>query len=1465
MLDLYEKDILHALKPELALSLLNYIRDQSVNILNESLALNQTPHKSVINHPGKYDYESPVKSVAKKTEASNERRKDLKPEKLSFEDLSDFEDIERLGGKSSKDTDEVKEQDKFTEAERRSFSPGKRAQLFRADNGKTEDEHNFGVKPLENVEIDDDFLMRTVEASRGQSSKKPVQIISDSESQRANESKRGKSDELIKNESENEAPNTKPKYEKRGARRSLDSCLEKSQGNQRQSRTRTSKNATLADYIAVSDKSSNGKKKNKKKRRSEGHVISPSPSEDRSASPDFQRSIKRSTSSKSNGSNMNFASRASVPPNTQKVYPKEKSEKELKKPIVKPEMAKPDFINEEPKKQYIEPDPYLVTCRSQLDKLAGLYSYCIDNLLIPNITAEMYIVLELLTVKKAINNDAIERSYLDSVHNCVYFASRIIDDQCDNWLFGLDRVTIRYLMENPRLDLFRPGLHRKIEDIAGLNEQYLRTCRGTSALGMPPSILSSFEVRKNDYELQSIGFHPETDNRENFPDAQTFQDFRKQRDAFYDILRGWRNVLIFGEKPVNHCKYNNSVRRKNGKQQVKPGSLLEEYYGEEIRNLISLQMNPINMAHLALLFQEQLLAMCINDITNNSDDDDLARELAMPKVEADKLKRLITRCLTPSNHGGPCPEPTFSGPQEFFRDFIKIAGGNHAFISHLQNTLMATISELNDKYFEVATEDLHNTENKLPQTDDSILILSILKLRVLGKFLGYVETLPYQSDVPIAGEKMVLAQIRVRKKYVPCLDVHKLLKEAFSKKRLIMTLPWVVEFCSVQDAITMQLPYYKRLFALMVKIYKTFKTESDKCEPRKSGSTSSDFEEFAMMFHAGAKPKVEEIKITRFNSFFLCVNLGWMFENSNFPRELFITGPEFPSKERSNSGGMEIHKGECIDGIFNLRPSLLYVCCPYLSELKVVMSQFHTGLKAPKLAKIGGISSNEKVYVNGDKESVIKFRETESKTRRVALKNNHLKKFSHQISESQDSDDEGQWRRHKRVLSVKEAQETLETNFVFVQKSSTKITMEFVTERVTANVIRAITEKCINAELAVVRQNLEEILSLFGGEKHRQIYTIERKSQIEYFAEKAYYKSLDEALKLLKNEAGLKCEQGLLTLLPSDVRFLTANMCVAICVTKVVSHVKEWMKGHHTIEFFRRQLESVGQVPTKCSGAMLLLKHVDTDKLAEVPTTDLKEESSTWALIRSLKCLAYIIAAEELDKDSNSFKTVEMKTMRLLEKIGVAVGNDVTTIKEEQIYRRAANAEEADAMPISELDATLKGIESATADLAVILCANAPDAMTPKLQEEFIHFWAGPQKDTKIVPLQRAPLSGPPPEVATLLSLRNVQVLAKSPSPHKTWNVMENFLGRLIRCGLMPPLVFEGGCVQLLRMEWSPNILQRLGSCFKGVADSLIKQNLSDCEFNQDFIDWMAWFLIEVSQDELSDNLENFPELNFEW
>lgn len=61
--------------------------------------------------------------------------------------------------------------------------------------------------------------------------------------------------------------------------------------------------------------------------------------------------------------------------------------------------SRPDFKENSNLKDLIEPDPSKVTHTLKLAQLSSLYSFLIDKHLVPNVLVEMYLLLELLTVK----------------------------------------------------------------------------------------------------------------------------------------------------------------------------------------------------------------------------------------------------------------------------------------------------------------------------------------------------------------------------------------------------------------------------------------------------------------------------------------------------------------------------------------------------------------------------------------------------------------------------------------------------------------------------------------------------------------------------------------------------------------------------------------------------------------------------------------------------------------------------------------------------------------------------------------------------------------------------------------------------------------------------------------------------------------------------------------------------------
>ena len=78
-----------------------------------------------------------------------------------------------------------------------------------------------------------------------------------------------------------------------------------------------------------------------------------------------------------------------------------------------------------------------------------------------------------------------------------------------------------------------------------------------------------------------MNYQPDTDSKDNFP-GNASQDFAKQRDMFYDLVKKWNEH----ERSGSH--------------------LMPDFYAPAVSRMLCLQTHPVNMLHFAELFQEQV-------------------------------------------------------------------------------------------------------------------------------------------------------------------------------------------------------------------------------------------------------------------------------------------------------------------------------------------------------------------------------------------------------------------------------------------------------------------------------------------------------------------------------------------------------------------------------------------------------------------------------------------------------------------------------------------------------------------------------------------------------------------------------------------------------------------------------------------------------------------------------------------
>ncbi|XP_014844265.1 PREDICTED: codanin-1 [Poecilia mexicana] len=397
-----------------------------------------------------------------------------------------------------------------------------------------------------------------------------------------------------------------------------------------------------------------------------------------------------------------------------------------------------------PDPQTMCPEPSRVTFSSDLDVLAELYCTCISENLVPNVYLELFFVMQLLTSRSlhthndeeqlslcSVNSDVLERCYLRQVHNCVYFAVKVLENQFQ-LVAHLDKCTLRLLAENERVASFSPDLKDRLSQ-----------AQNRSTAKLSPSA-STF--------IHSVPFQPATDNRSNFGSDKAFHTFKKQRDIFYEALREWEDL------------------------HKEPGWNFDVALGTKIRGMMSQLTSAENHSHFARLFLKQLVQMCKGPRTStlsvDTTDADLLGMLGADSLG--RLKRLEERLIQPHRVVGPCPPPSFPGHQEFFRDFIQTASCCQM-NQHLQDSLCQQLLHLDEvsilRPSASVGEGEEEEDGDMEQQDEKQRFSSVLLLaRLLAKFLGFISFLPYQTSEKPSRE-IQEASVALRSKVVKIMPV----------------------------------------------------------------------------------------------------------------------------------------------------------------------------------------------------------------------------------------------------------------------------------------------------------------------------------------------------------------------------------------------------------------------------------------------------------------------------------------------------------------------------------------------------------------------------------------------------------------------------------------------------------------------------------------------------------------------
>ncbi|XP_050090655.1 protein disks lost [Anopheles aquasalis] len=471
--------------------------------------------------------------------------------------------------------------------------------------------------------------------------------------------------------------------------------------------------------------------------------------------------------------------------------------------------------------------------RASIDRLVAVYGLLMDLNLVPNLLNELAYLINLVSAERYIVPTVLTESgggadssecsvdslpsILRNPHNCVYFATEVLHQQ-RQLLALLDCTTLRVVVENEQLSALQPALNGFLREVLAQKLKLETTATTVVGAGGPNGELWANSSIKN------VFYQQENDTKDHFPSPKEFGAFNKQRDSFYTILRIWET------------------------EHLNSGWEFEAKLGAKVRSMMEILQHPINMAHLAKLFCAQLLISC------NFDNSASELQMALPSIDLTKLSKLRARLVAPSLFS---TQYLFPGNQVFFRDFVLASENHQIFIEQLKVVLIHELLQMNGSTYEIFNVAIPENQGR---SEYVVSPESMSTMRVLAKFVGFIIARPFQYE----GYRSILVdnrQIELRNTLLPPFDVKLVLLRSVVEKKLVITIPWITQYLSMLDAVTLRLRYYEELFRLLRQVYQ--------------GTATCELPSHRPMF------------IIPTSKFIVRACLDWLFDQPNVPEEYY--------------------------------------------------------------------------------------------------------------------------------------------------------------------------------------------------------------------------------------------------------------------------------------------------------------------------------------------------------------------------------------------------------------------------------------------------------------------------------------------------------------------------------------------------------------------------------------------------
>ena len=523
--------------------------------------------------------------------------------------------------------------------------------------------------------------------------------------------------------------------------------------------------------------------------------------------------------------------------------------------------------------------------KHRLNAFAEIYTCILLENLASNITVELYFLFSVLNCKlDNESQDLCDEVIFESKESCIYFSAQVLSG-AKSLLTILDKRALRMISENKRLLALAPKL---VDFIQGTLSEELNTSSASSmkSFNFPTSLGVPFQVENN---------------RKSFLSDRYFYSFSKMRDKFYRLVRIWEE---------NHLDNDWDI---------------EMELGEEFQHFFHDYDDFPTYHQFSQLFVAQLIEMSSQDFSGMLSRDEgtsTSLLLYLKSTNPAKFQLLQERFVMPLVSEGPCPKPTFTDVENFFKVFID-RSSNYSFITHLKNTLILRLLEINmvNVSWNVSMDESIDENDNLTAARNNISTC-LSEARILAKLLGYIVFFPYVTD---SLSRKAPDDSNGNSAIVQPFEPNHVLIDAVTNCQLVVTIPWLVIYLSMMDRISLKSQINKDVFQSLAAIYR-----SDNL-------------------------RLQQRDLS-YDKLFILIQLGWLFEQPVIVEELPFY-KMLPSNHRTEIVPLEI--GQILDMQPIITKAMMIRFCPYLTEFRMVL----TNVGVSSVRKITPLTHKEKIPI----------------------------------------------------------------------------------------------------------------------------------------------------------------------------------------------------------------------------------------------------------------------------------------------------------------------------------------------------------------------------------------------------------------------------------------------------------------------------------------------------------------------